>query len=259
MTGKSTPKSNTPAVKREETVQFLDLTAAQVRKVGAFDVKATAETVKREHKLAADMVGGAMWDSALFTHYVVETDPAIGKGREWESQNAYAAAMGWSKGYVTALKNLGRAVVVFGVRKGSADWTLLAGKIDKSHAAKVREAVNGDDADAFKAAVDALREEERQRALKAAGKREPRNLGGSTGEDEGTGEAGNGGATPTAPEGTTVATPKQILDAVDNLAKHADRETWAMIETRLATIVEREVRLRAKADRTVKGEVVKSA
>jgi hypothetical protein len=143
----------TRPVAHEVTVTTAGLTAAHGRKAGSMVPADVAATIRDGQSVVASVGNGVMWDAAILTHYVKETDPAIGKayaeaGTGWATQRDYAAAIGFGETYVSRLVLLGRAIVVHGVRAGSPDYTTLA-----SHASKFSALIKGDDSKALREAL----------------------------------------------------------------------------------------------------------
>lgn len=95
--------------------------------------------LKRSTKALEDAYGKAgkplMESQALTCFNVIDVSGLVGtKGDEpYANQEALAQAMGLkSKGYVTRLTRVGRAMVHYGVKRGSKDYGLLATQADAS-------------------------------------------------------------------------------------------------------------------------------
>lgn len=211
---------------------------------GFGDLDAAVAAVVSERHAVERVAGHVMWNAALLTYNVLEVNKGeyIGSGEDkpWKDQTDYVVkGLGFSKGYGTTLKRLGRAAVVHGVTRGSAEWGFLA-----SHAqlAPVGKAIALDDTEEFRRLIKGYAAEMRAHGAIKGSARTPQIA--SEGEGEGSGE-GSGESAP-APATERPATVADILNALDAAAKAADREGWAAIEDRLSRIIEREVTLRAK-------------
>lgn len=120
------------------------LTVAQVRS-GKVDVPTVLDEVAARIALGDRVQGSIMWDASLLTEHVAAAE--IGKGKRFATAADYAKALGRSQAYVSRLRVLGRAAVVHGIRKGSAEWRFLCSHGDNS---QIREAVKGDDSEALR-------------------------------------------------------------------------------------------------------------
>lgn len=240
--------SNTLAASAEKSVQTtapeaIVFTVKEARNhSGALaNVDAAVQTVKSGKANADRVAGQVMWNAALLTHSVISSGH-VGSGKDATmTQGDYVKSIGFSPAYGTALKRLGRAAVVHGVKRGTTMWGFLCSKAGD---AKVGAAIALDDtAEALKI-LRGFEAEYREHGKISTGASTPRVSDGS--------EATPTESTPTE-DGTVevTLTPAQSVTAALDLLDRAlrtlpveDRETWAATENRLAAIVEREVTLR---------------
>lgn len=218
-------------------------TVAQA-KSEAFDVAAATAEVRDLKSKGDRIVGAVMWNAALTVFNAVEVHKDVVFGDapgQFKDQTDYVVrGLGFSKGYGTLLKRLGRAAVVHGVKHGTHEWGFLASNVNKGPVSK---AIMLEDTDAFRAAIKGYRAEmEEHGEIKGAARTPQTPDGGETGNGEETG-------TRETPEETVAkrpATVDDVLGMLDEMVKNLDREAWAAVENRLDRIVTRENTLRAK-------------
>lgn len=210
------------------------------------NVDTAIQTVKSAKSNADRVVGQVMWNAALLTHSVV-TSGHVGSGKDATmTQGDYVAALGFSAAYGTALKRLGRAAVVHGVKRGTPLWGFLCSKAGD---AKVGKAIALDDTAAALAALKGFEAEYREHGRITSGASTPR-VDDGTGSGEGTGsdsDGGEGTVTVTLTPAQAVDAALQTLDAALKSLPVDDRETFAMVENRLTAILAREVTLRVES------------
>jgi hypothetical protein len=215
-------------------------TVAEAKKGFADPVQATKDV--RALKDSADRVAGAvMWNAALvvFDALGESKDRVIGDAAPFKDQTDYIVrGLGFSKGYGTTLKRLGRAAVVHGVRQGSAEWAFLASNAQR---AAVGAAIALDDTAEFKRLIKGYAAEMREHGEIKGAARTPQ-VGDGT--DKGDGDKGDG-STP-AESAPREATLDDVLNALDAMLKQADRETFAAAESRIQRMLEREITIRSK-------------
>lgn len=218
-------------------------------------VRETADLIREEKGNVDRIAGHVMWNAALHAYDVLEVRKSefLGKDGVWTDQTDYVLrGLGFkSKGYATTLKRLGRAAVVHGVTRGSAEWAFLA---STAQLAPVGKAIALDDTEEFRRLIKGYAAEMKAGGKISADARTPQ-LPTGEGEDSGETDTQNRGGSATVAGEVSErrdATLQDVLDAVDDFAKGADRETWAAMENRLTRIITRENTVRAA--KAAKGE-----
>lgn len=243
------------AAKRE--VSFTRALATGKTTLSAEEVVTHVTTVRSEAERAATAASTLMWDAACLTSRLTRTE-MIGKGKGeiggFDSQRAYASALGVAESYVSRFVRLGVAVADFGVTYGSREWTFLASRASDGKVSKVLKGKPDDLHDYAGNATNDAGSYSGKRLLSvwaaefAAGTYTP-------GDTRAAITAGDGTATPEAPgeEGgaaevveTREPTPAEILSALDKVVKGLSDEDWAAVETRMGAIITREVTVRTK-------------
>lgn len=232
-------------------VETVGLTVGQVRKAGSIDVPTAMQTIGEAGRVLGRAGQTVMWDAALLTHYC-HAHGVIGKddGALYPSQNAYAEAFGMTKSAASKSKALGRAAVIHGIRRESKAWTWLT---TESNVSKVRDALNGDDPEAFRAALDEAMADKPKAVESGTDTREPR----PATESGDAGTDGNGGTDgPTLGVVRTLgdirAALRHVTEALPNLSD-ADRDK---AHAAILAVVNKDRKARDKAANTVAGEVV---
>jgi len=240
---------------REVTVLDKPVTARAFTRTMAtdpnLDVKSLAAEV-RALKGTADKVSGmAMWNAGILVYNAIEVSKVVGKGegKAYPTETALATALGYSKAYGSLLKVLGRAIVVLGVQRDSADYGFVNRYLGN---AMLRDAVkNSETPEEFRAALTDLKLLEAKAADRALPtKRQARPDDGSKGDKSES--KGKGEETPA--EERREATLDDVISLLDIMLGKADRETFAAAEDRVARIFAKHIAERATV--TVVGEVV---
>lgn len=220
--------------------QIPTFTLKQARE-GFGDLDAAIKDVATEKSAHDKIKGHLMWNAGLLAFNVLDVNRKdyVGEGKAFETQEAFVNSLGWSsKGYATTLKRLGRAAVVHGVKRTSAEWTFLSQNAQRGEVGK---AIALDDTAEFQKAVKGLAAQMAEHGSITAGAK-PSGGRPSEGESESSGE-GDGSAQ------AREATLNDVIDALDAMLKDADRDATVAALARLARITEREARLMAKAEK----------
>jgi hypothetical protein len=207
---------------------------------GFGDLDEAVRTVAAEKAAHDKIAGHLMWNAGLLAYNVLDLNRKdyVGKGKAFETQEEYVKACGWtSKGYATTLKRLGRAAVVHGVKRTSAEWTFLASHAQRGEVGK---AIALDDSEEFAKSIKSLAAQMAEHGSITAGAKPARPNDGTSEGTEGTEEK---------PEPARVATLNDILDGLDAALKVADKDATLAAITRLNRMIERETRLIAKAEK----------
>lgn len=222
-----------------DKVEAHSFTVAQARN-GFGDLDQAVAEVATLKGTADRVAGHVMWNAAMVAHNVLNVNSGdyigAGEGKPWKDQGEFVAKMGFSKGYGTKLKRLGRAGAVHGVKRGSALWTFLASNVGN---AKVGQAIALEDsAEALKILNGYMAEINAHGSIKGDA-RTPQ-IG------DGSEETADTTAEETATPARREASLDDVLSLLDAMVKDVDNETWAAVENRLNRIVEREVTVRTK-------------
>lgn len=232
------------------TVQPL-LTVAQAKAgdLAGQEVTAFVSQVRDRVQIAASMREVSLVDAALGFHAVVVKGQNMTQGDYADALYGKVGKDGITKGsgksMGTLLKRLADSAIRLGFEPGTPEWSYLVqkggnavvGQALSLPTAKARKAITSQ-AKAYAVAGDA--------AQLTAGRTPRPNDGAQASEAADSAESATG-STESAP--TVPLNIGNVLDALDGMAKSADREGWAAIENRLQAIITREVTVRAAADK----------
>lgn len=253
--------STSKAVSTGNGIEEFTITPGQARRGLVKDVDAMTAWIRHRKGETDREVGALMWTAALGTHalFVAATtteNPTPKAPNGFAKQGDYAEAIGFSNGYVTKLRNLGRAAAVHGVTKASGDWGFLVANVGN---AKVSEAIKSDDTAAFRKALKTFRAQVAEHGRIIGDSKPPTGeilSGGPTPEGQSTPSDGTSGDAPVVTIDPLAAL-DAALDAVEAAAKAAtDRmtaERWSGYEDRLDAVKTRMVTI--LTDRAKKSKV----
>lgn len=235
---------NTKTVVPTTTPEPYVLTSAMVRTGEGIDLDAATAYVRHLKGEADQSTRLSVWEAARLTHGVVAAgNIGKGEGKHYPTQGDYAREIGFSEGWVSRLKSVGRAIAVHGVTKASAEYAFL---VQHAANAKVSAAIKSEDTREFKSLLKTYMSQMAEHGRILGETRAPQIGDGTeeTGEAEGETVAGEVVETPADPMVAVLAAVK-ALDAACKAAGFTP-ETWAPVEDSVNKILTREVTLLAK-------------